>query len=136
MTRSLFLLLPLVLAPAIAHADPCEGPLPNRPGQAFSGQVRHVGDGDGLCVGDSPDPATWIEVRLADFDAVELNAAGGRAARDQLRRLVLGRRLECVAVRGRRGRVVVYDRTIATCRLNGRRVGDLMRAAGVAEGGN
>ena len=38
--------------------------------------------------------------------------------------------------RPRNGRVVVYDRVIATCRVNGRRVGDLMRAAGVREGGN
>lgn len=37
----------------------------------------------------------------------------------------MGRRLDCVATRGRNGRVVVYDRVIATCRVNGRRVGDL-----------
>jgi hypothetical protein len=48
----------------------------------------------------------------------------------------MGRRLECVATRGRSGRVIVYDRVIATCRLDGRRVGDLLRAAGVREGGN
>lgn len=74
-------------------------------------------------------------MRLADFNAAELNAPGGRDARDQWRRLMMGRRLDCVATRGRSGRVVVYDRVIATCRLNGRRVGDLLRAAGVREGG-
>ncbi len=131
-----WLVLPILAVPAIAHADPCEGRPPNQAGQAFSGAVRYVGDGDGLCVGDSANPSTWIEVRLADFNAPELNATGGRAARDQLRRLVMGRRLDCVATRGRSGRVIVYDRVIATCRLNGRRVGDLMRAAGVREGGN
>ena len=35
-------------APALA--DPCEGRLPAA-GQEFSGVVRYVGDGDGLCVG-------------------------------------------------------------------------------------
>lgn len=129
------LILPILAAPAIAHADPCEGRLPDRAGQSFAGQARYVGDGDGLCVGDSTDPSAWIEVRLADFDAPELNAKDGRVARDQLRRLVMGRRLDCVATRGRSGRVIVYDRVIAICRLNGRRVGDLMRAAGVREGG-
>lgn len=129
------LILPVLASPAIAHADPCEGRLPDRAGQVFAAQARYVGDGDGLCVGDRANPSTWIEVRLADFDAPELNAPGGRPARDQLRRLVMGRRLECVATRGRRGRVIVYDRVIATCRLEGRRVGDLLRAAGVREGG-
>lgn len=131
-----WLILPTLALPAIAHADPCEGRLPDRPGQAFSGQVRYVGDGDGLCVGDRTNPSTWIEVRLADFDAPELNASGGRAARNQLRRLVLGRQVACVAARGRSGRVIVYDRVIATCRLDGRRIGDLMRAAGAREGGH
>ena len=131
-----WLILLALAAPAIAHADPCEGELPDRAGQSFSGAVRYVGDGDGLCVGASENPVTWIEVRLADFDAPELNASGGRAARDHLRRLVMGRQLNCVAMRGRNGRVTVYDRVIATCRLDGRRVGDLMRAAGVREGGN
>lgn len=61
-----------------ARADPCEGRLPSQPGQQFSGTVRYVGDGDGLCVGNSNDPNTWIEVRLADFDAPELHAPDGR----------------------------------------------------------
>lgn len=129
------LILLILAVPAIAHADPCEGRLPDRAGQTFSGAVRYVGDGDGLCVGDSANPSAWVEVRLADFNAPELDARGGRAARDELRRLVMGRRLDCVATRGRSGRVIVYDRAIATCRPKGRRVGDLMRAAGVREGG-
>ncbi|MCV0415754.1 MAG: nuclease [Brevundimonas sp.] len=118
-----------------ARADPCEGRLPSRPGERFVGSVRYVGDGDSLCVGRSADPAAWIEVRLADFDAPELNARGGRDARDRLIRLVNGRSLDCVAERGRSGRVVVFDRVIARCRLNGRPVGDLLRAAGGREGG-
>lgn len=134
--RWLLILAGLLLAPAVAHADPCEGRLPARAGETFSGLVRYIGDGDSLCVGPSSDPATWIEVRLSDFDAPELRSPTGRADRDRLSRLVHGRVLACVAVRGRNGRVIVYDRVIAACRLNGRGVGDLLRAAGGREGGN
>ena len=130
------LALTLLLLPTAARADPCEGRLPSRAGQTFSGLVRYIGDGDSLCVGRSSDPATWIEVRLSDFDAPELNRAGGREARDLLSRTVRGRVLGCVAVRGRSGRVIVYDRVIAACRLDGAGVGDLLRAAGGHEGGN
>ena len=52
--------------PAVAWADPCEGPLPRRAGETFSGQVRYIGDGDSLCVGNSSDPTTWIEVRAEE----------------------------------------------------------------------
>ncbi|WP_374598852.1 thermonuclease family protein [Brevundimonas sp.] len=126
---------PLLLIPTAALADPCEGRLPYRAGETFSGVVRYVGDGDGLCIGPSTDPSTWIEVRLSDFDAPELNQTGGRAARERLSGLLRGRVLDCVAVRGRSGRVIVYDRVIAACRLNGRAVGDLLRASGGQEGG-
>ncbi len=126
----------LLLAPAAAWADPCEGRLPGRAGEPFAGLVRYVGDGDSLCLGNTTDPATWIEVRLSDFDAPELHSATGRADRDRLVRLVARRRLDCVAVRGRNGRVIVHDRVIASCRLNGRRVGDLLRGAGGRDGGN
>ena len=81
------------------------------------------------------DPSTWIEVRLSDFDAPELQSPTGRTDRDRLSGLVRGRVLNCVAVRGRNGRVIVYDRVIASCRMNGRRVGELLRAAGGREGG-
>lgn len=126
---------PLLLIPTVAAADPCEGRLPSRAGETFSGVVRYVGDGDGLCIGPSTDPSTWIEVRLSDFDAPELNQTGGRAARERLSGLVRGRVLDCVAVQGRSGRVITYDRVIAACRLNGRAVGDLLRASGGQEGG-
>lgn len=134
--RGLAVAVVATVIPAIAHADPCEGRLPSRAGEMFAGTVRYVGDGDSLCVGTRPDPATWIEIRLSDFDAPELHSPTGRADRDRLVRLVLGRRLSCVAVRGRNGRVVVYDRVIASCRLEGRPVGDLLRSAGGREGGN
>lgn len=122
--------------PTLARADPCEGRLPAQPGQTFSGVVRYVGDGDSLCVGRSDDPREWIEVRLADFDAPELNQPGGRAGRDILIRTARGRSVDCVAVRGRSGRVVSHDRVIATCRLGGRRLGALLRDLNAAQGGN
>ncbi|HJS80340.1 MAG TPA: hypothetical protein VJ748_06915 [Vitreimonas sp.] len=70
--------LAVLALPTLAHADPCEGDLPARAGQSFSGAVRCVGDGDSLCIGPSSDPNTWIEVRLADFNAPELNSRGGQ----------------------------------------------------------
>lgn len=76
-----------LLAASPAMADPCEGPLPSRAGAEFVGQVRYIGDGDSLCVGSTNDPSTWIEVRLADFNAPELHAAGGARAKDVLHRV-------------------------------------------------
>jgi micrococcal nuclease len=118
----------LVLA-SPALADPCTAPLPPA-GTEFSGVVRYVGDGDSLCVGPAADPTTWIEVRLADFYAPELRAPGGEAAKATLTQLVKGRHAACAA--GRRS----YDRVVAQCTVNGHDIGNLMRAAGVREGGN
>lgn len=111
-----------------AHADPCTGALPAR-GVTFSATVRYVGDGDSLCVGPAGRPDRWIEVRLADFYAAELNEPGGREAKRRLQRLAMGRALVCRA--GRRS----YDRVVANCRLKGRPLGALLRAAGGTEGG-
>jgi endonuclease YncB( thermonuclease family) len=134
--RFIVFLLLFLCAPVMAFADPCEGSLPRRAGETFSGQVRYIGDGDSLCIGNSSDPSTWIEVRLADFNAPELHAQGGQAARHALERLAMGENAQCVATRGRNGRVLSYDRVIATCRIGGRRIGDALRAAGASEGGN
>ena len=105
--RALILAAVVLLAPAIAHADPCKaipdrGPAPEwiKPGAVFSGTARYEGDGDSLCVSDSPDPATWIEVRLADFNAPELRELGGPEAKERLQGLVSGRRLVCTVRRG------------------------------------
>jgi hypothetical protein len=121
---------------APAHADPCEGLLPSRAGIQFSGVVRYVGDGDGLCVGPTADPNEWIEIRLADFSAPELNAPDGLAAKATLERLALRREVVCTSERGRGGRVRSFDRVIARCRIGGTSLGDLLRQARVAEGGN
>lgn len=119
-----------------AHADPCEGRLPSRSGATFAGTVRYVGDGDGLCVGQTADPNEWIEVRLVDFNAPELNAPDGPAAKAALERLALKREVVCTSERGSSGRVRSFDRVIARCRVGGASLGDLLRQAGVAEGGN
>ena len=111
-----------------ALADPCEGAL-TAEGASFSGVVRYVGDGDGLCVGPSNRPGQWIEVRLGDFYAPELHERGGPEAKRRLETLVLGRPLVCRA--GRRS----YDRVIGYCTLGGRPLGTLLRAAGGAQGG-
>lgn len=118
----------VLLAPGSALADPCEANLPS-PSTHFSGPVRYVGDGDSLCVGPTSDPATWIEVRLADFYAPELHEAGGQAAKAALTAAVRGVRLDCVA--GRRS----YDRVVAKCAVRGRPLGDVLRSRGGAEGG-
>lgn len=123
-------------AAGAARADPCRA-VPDHgrappwlsPGTTFEGPVTYVGDGDSLCVAMGATPETWVEVRLATFSAPELSEPQGAAAKQTLTRLVAGKRLVCVA--GRQ----TYDRIAAQCRLGGRDVGDLMRNAGVAEGG-
>jgi len=119
-----------------ALADPCRaipdrGPLPSYlyPGASFSGPVTYVGDGDSLCVAVGSGPENWVEVRLADFYAPELHKAGGEQAKAALGRITRGRRVECEA--GRQS----YDRVVAHCYLGGQSLGDLMRSAGVPEGG-
>lgn len=111
-----------------ALADPCEGRLPAA-GTAFSGIVRYVGDGDGLCLGPKGHPEQWIEVRLGDFNAPELNEQGGHRAKQMLAGLVMSRPLVCRA--GRR----TYDRVVGLCTLDGKPLGDLLRAQGGVEGG-
>jgi endonuclease YncB( thermonuclease family) len=111
-----------------ALADPCEGALP-RKGATFSGVVRYVGDGDGLCVGPAGRPDRWIEIRLADFYAPELHERGGADAKRRLERAAMGKLLVCRA--GRRS----YDRVVAACKLEGRPLADVLRRAGGNEGG-
>lgn len=127
--------LPTALAACLAGAwaspalaDPCKGALPAK-GTSFSGIVRYVGDGDGLCIGSAGRPDRWIEIRLADFYAPELHERGGQNAKRRLQRTVTGKWLVCRA--GRRS----YDRVVAACTLSGRPLGTLLRSAGGVEGG-
>ncbi|MDO9334868.1 MAG: nuclease [Caulobacter sp.] len=124
-----------------ALADPCEaiqpsGALPAwvKPGAPFAGQVRYVIDGDSLCVGSSPNPGQWVEVRLADFYAAELRAQGGPEAKALLQRLAGEREIQCVVAP--HGRVRSFDRIVATCRFRGHDLSDLMRAAGAVTNRN
>jgi micrococcal nuclease len=120
-----------------ALADPCKaipdkGPMPAflKPGSTFSGPVTYVGDGDSLCVAVGPSTADWVEVRVSDFYAPELQEPSGQDAKTALERIAKGRRVECRAIRQS------YDRVVARCAFQGRSLGDLMRSAGVREGGN
>jgi len=126
----------LIAGPALA--DPCtripdRGRMPPeaRTGQTFTGPVIYVGDGDSLCVETVPGVggAGWLEVRLADFRAIELNQPGGREARTALIDIAMNRRVVC------RTRNRTYDRVAADCVLDGVGLGDRLRAAGVPEGG-
>lgn len=119
----------LLVTPALA--DPCEAPLPPAH-STFGGTVSHVIDGDGLCVGDH---LGGVEVRLGDFDAPELRERGGPEAKQALSDIALGKTVECIACVGARGRCRSWDRVIATCTLDGRALGDLMRERGIEEGG-
>lgn len=111
-----------------AFADPCSGSLPQS-GATFSGVVRYVGDGEGLCVGPAGRPDRWIEMRLANFYAPELHEPGGTDAKRRLGRTAMGKALVYWA--GRRS----YDRVVATCMLGGRAIGALLPSAGGVEGG-
>lgn len=124
-----------LVSPALA--DPCEaisenGPMPARLGfgSSFSGPVAVVIDGDSMCVAVGAGPENLVEVRLADYFAPESGQSGGSRAKAALERIALGRQATCVA------NLRTYDRIAARCRIDGRPVGDLMRQAGVAEGGS
>jgi endonuclease YncB( thermonuclease family) len=112
-----------------AYADPCTAALP-RKGVSFSGIVRYIVDGDGLCVGKTTNPDEWIEVRLQDFYAPELREKGGLAAKLALNKIAMGKPVSCIADHRS------YDRIVARCTVQGFSIGDVMRRAGVKEGGN
>jgi endonuclease YncB( thermonuclease family) len=126
----------LLLSAAAAHADPCtavpdKGPTPAtlKRGATFSGEVTYVGDGDSLCVALGPRRNQWVEVRLADFYAPELGSKDGPAAKAALIKIAKGKRATCRA--GKRS----YDRIVARCTIEGRAIEEMLRRAGVAEGG-
>lgn len=107
--------------------------------RAFAGEVRYVGDGDSLCVArqrpfaNMDDHNNWVEVRLADFYAPELSEPGGRQAKATLSHLSINQKARCVPVKF--GNVRSYDRIVAKCYIGRRSLGDLMRRAGIKEGG-
>lgn len=100
--------------------DGCNAVLPAL-GKAFRG-VAMVIDGDSICV-------DGIEVRLDDFSAPEWNEPGGRGATRFLQGLIGGHSVSCTGVG------YSYDRIVARCYFRGRPIGDLLRQAGIKEGG-
>jgi endonuclease YncB( thermonuclease family) len=108
-----------------ALADPCHAKLPHQ-GDTFEGRVTYVGDGDSLCVGKV---RGGVEVRLTDFNAPELSEREGAAAKAALDHIARGREVTCLAEHRS------YDRIVAVCRLDGVSIGELMRRAGINEGG-
>ena len=137
MIRSLGLAVAFLLCGAVqAKADPCKaipdsGPMPTYlyKGHSFSGPVVEVLDGDSLCVAVGKGPLNWVEVRLSDFYAPESHEPGGPQAKTALGRIALGKVATCVSKNR------TYDRIAARCTIGGRALGELMTAAGVAQGG-
>lgn len=88
-------------------------------GTIFSGVVRYVGDGDGLCVGPVGRSDRWIEIRLADFCAPELHEPGSPEATARLRRIALAmlicRAIRCSYDRLRRHVWCAVDRSAGFC---------------------
>lgn len=101
------------------------------PTAILTARVTKIIDGDGLVL------AGGREIRLGDFNAPEWNQPGGEEARRALSDIAHGQTVSCTPCEGARraGRCMSYDRLIATCRLRGQRLGDLMRARGIREGG-
>ncbi|MFO1186817.1 MAG: hypothetical protein U1E87_04835 [Alphaproteobacteria bacterium] len=97
----------------------------------LEGRVVHIVDGDGIVLD------SGVEVRLGDFDAPEWDEPGGEEAKAALREIAYGQHVECRRCEGARNprRCTSYDRVVATCRLDGKRLGDLMRARGLRQGG-
>lgn len=132
------------LSPGLAVADPCKA-IPDDPkapmpayiqlGAPFSGPVAYVGDGDSLCVQVRPGALGLVEVRVADFLAPEIHEPGGAEAKAALTSIAMGMAAVCVPERGFDGKIRSRDRVIARCRISGVSIGDLMRRAGVREGG-
>lgn len=100
-----------------------------RHGELIVAKVKFVIDGDSILLD------TNEEIRLADFDAPEIHEPHGRRAKSALWRIAHGRQVVCTCCEGARGRCRSYGRIVATCRLNGIPLGQLMRARGIPEGG-
>jgi hypothetical protein len=114
----------LSIAPAAtAPHSACNAPLPAKD-KSFTGEVTFVASGHVMCVGRD---LGGIAVRLADFNAPEPDAPGGQPARATLSYYALGKTVACQANKHAKKHVV------ALCTVNGRQLGDLLRAAGIPE---
>lgn len=123
---SLLLVLAIALTAAPASATPdvtCNAPLPAKD-KDFGGEVTFVASGHVMCVGRE---LGGIAVRLADFNAPEPDAPGGQAARATLSYYALSKTVACHSHKRAKKHVV------ALCTVNGRKLGDLLREAGINE---
>lgn len=128
----------IALLVAAALGSPCAAPATGyRPGAVVSGEVVRVVDGDSLWLAMAPGPEGCIKIRIADFYAPEVRDPGGSEATVWMAALAAGRRLTCTAERSASNpsRTYSYDRLVAVCRVGEWSLGDLMRSAGVEEGG-
>ena len=114
---------------AQADQNPCPGALP-RPGMTFGGIVHAVLDGDTICVSEKPYFKNWVKIRLADFNAPELDRPGGAAAQAALEGIAKGKRVVCVG--GGRS----FDRVVARCTIVKKSLGAFMSEAGIEQGGD
>ena len=88
-------------------------------------QPAIVIDGDTVRIGGE-------RVRIRNIDAPELGCPGARAAADRLRRLLMSGRVEIVRCTGRERCLDPYRRTLARIEVNGRDVGEILIAEGLA----
>ena len=135
MQRALALGAFLSALASAAHADPCTAPVTGyQPGDVVRGRVVYAVDGDGLCLELGHGRGRWLEIREARWFAPELSTYAGFRAREVMRQQV-GRGAVCTVARGFKGQTFSYDRVIASCRIDGQPIGQIMRDAGVKPGG-
>lgn len=92
------------LLPTIARADPCEDRLRRAPEKSSLGRFATSGWRQPLR-GQLERPLHLDRGALVELRRPKLHGPGGRRGRDRSSALVSGRSLNCVAVRGRSGRV-------------------------------
>lgn len=107
------------------YADPYRG---------LVGDARFIADGDSfqLCDGDE-----CTRIRLCGIDAPELDDAGGKEARQALKRLVSGETIECIpmgegTICDGLGKHRSYGRTVAQCFVGNRDLAEEQVRAGHA----
>lgn len=129
MTRLLILSFALFLY-GFGPVERCQLPKAH---ERFEGVVSRVVDGDTVVLRTASCRA--LHIRLMDFNAPEKRQPGYARATAELTRIALGQHVRCEVRKGRSG-YSSYGRAHAVCRTGEGALGDLMRRAGIAEGGN
>jgi endonuclease YncB( thermonuclease family) len=80
--------------------------------------VKRVIDGDTFEV--TTKIGTFVKVRIANYNAPELNQKGGIKARNDLKKLIEGKEVTLV-IKG-----TSYDRVVADVRINRKKVSNLL----------